>query len=161
MSLEARHVRYVLGAVKTQLETAIPTALEDIGSDGGLCPTKPTGIDATQEIERESRRPRIKLMAEGMNPYEHWLTPQIDIAIPLLVLVIAHESDDPETADQMIHEYTRAIEIALNRTWQNVTGLTLLRVDETGVAPLDPDTPRIRQGAVRATATLRTNRVES
>jgi hypothetical protein len=157
---EATHVRSFLAGLKTALGTAVATAIDDVASDGGLEPTDPSGVDATQDAELETRLPRVKIAVDGMALYGQWLTPQIDLQIPLVAIIIMHESDNPETADQTAHEYTRALEIAISRSY-TTAGAHHYLTRETGVLPVDPEQPRRRIGMVRGTALVRTSRVEA
>lgn len=162
MANEALAVRSTLVGIRTQLTTAVPLAIAAITADGGLTLTAPTGYDVTDEIRFELQPPRVKIFAEGTWDVEHYMTRQENIVIPLAVATVMHVSDDPETNYLHALEMCRAIENALAKTWQSVTGAFWYRLTQGGVfRDATPNTSAHRRIAMhRGIMKVRTSRAE-
>lgn len=166
MSNEARAIASTLATLKTQLATAIPLAIDAIIADSGQALDDPTGVDATGDVRGAGGNlhlTRVRVMVEGTVDWDQYMTPQVNLVLPLAIVATMHVSDSPEVCDQKAHEMCRALDIAMSRTWQNVAGAFWYRTSQSGVL-LDP-TPNAsrnrRLAVLRGTLKVRTTRVET
>jgi len=163
MASDARHVRYVLDGLVTQLTTAVPTAITDIAADTtntGLTLAAINTFEVSSEFgDDETRLPYLAVSVEGGADEFYWMTPQQDSTLPLLLVVLHQDKNDSSVtnADRYAWEYCRAVQLAFNRTWQNITGVSYGNTVETFIVRASDRAKWRRQSIVRAQVRLRTN----
>jgi hypothetical protein len=154
-----RHIQEALDGLSSQLQTEIPTQLNTIEAATSLTLPDPTRYLVTQDDVNPQSLGVIYIQVEGETLDDDWLTPQTDVAIPLLVSLVDHSGDDTATTvDKRARYYARAIANALNVVGGSVAGVWLLNRIRTSTEKFGADRYR-RRIDVRAEMHLRTTRI--
>lgn len=157
----------VLEGLKTQFETRIATAIDDLIADGApstlIDPvTVQVVADVFDPVPFPGTRPHVGLQIEGDIDRTELGTPQRYAHAPLLVVAtLTQPIPDPVTADADARWYARAIDMSLTRSRNGVvTGLFNVTDIQTSIEPFSDrtggsGTRHGRRAIVRATLNIK------
>ena len=151
----------MLDGVRDELVDHLPAKITALETATGLTVTDPAEYVVTDTVQRRLNLPSVTVQVEGTTDHDDWLTPQIDLIMPVLVTCVQHEGgDDEENSYRQALLMSRAIQETLDANVEDITGVWGIDVTGIGIEPFGPDVHR-RAIEIRADVYVRTTRATS
>ena len=129
----------VLDDLASQLATRIPTAIDDLISDGSPALVDPAAVAVLSDIDSPipAARPHVALSITGSPEIEELGSPFRYNRIPVTVSVTHSHDTDIATSEKFAWYYCRAVDLALTRTRDagSISGVFQINNISTSVEP--------------------------
>jgi hypothetical protein len=112
----------------SNLAAAVNTAINNMQADGD-CPDDLQDIARTELCSFQDLRepplklPCLRLYLRGQSAPDQWMTKALDIFFEVGAAIILQQRDSVEDSTLDAHWYARALQLALERTWDDVSGV--------------------------------------